>query len=216
MVEPAVRTPTQPRAKRTRRKLVVAAQQEFSSRGYAHATASSIAARAGVATGTFYQYFRDKDALLRELARDRMEGLAGRIVDILARPPEDHVPFAQALHARIRAVVDAVVDYHREDPGLHAVLTERRHADEALDALTAEAEHALVAQIAELLRDYGTVADPEATAFVLFGMVEGAVHAHVLGRPAVSDERFTEALVHAMALAARGDGHASASKGVEG
>jgi AcrR family transcriptional regulator len=198
MVDAAIRTPTQGRAKRTRRKLVAAAQREFSAKGYAQATAASIAAQAGVATGTFYQYFRDKDAVLRELAEDRFTDLAARIVDTLARPSGAQAAFRVELADRVRAVVQAVVDYHREDAGLHAVLTERRHADPALDALTSASEHTLVARIADLVRWFDATPDPEATAFVLFGMVEGAVHAHVLGHPTVSDQRFTEALVQAM------------------
>jgi AcrR family transcriptional regulator len=198
MAESQVRVPTQGRAKRTRQRLVAAAQAEFSSRGYAQATASSITARAGVATGTFYQYFRDKDAVLRELFAERSASLAARIVQIMGEPRTDR-PFPD----RMRAVVEAVIDYHREDPGLHAVLTERRHADAELDALTSASEAALVGQIAELVRRLGRARDAEATAFVLFGMVEGAVHAHVLGAPMVSDERFIEALVDAMVTVAR-------------
>jgi AcrR family transcriptional regulator len=204
MVE-AVRTPTQTRAKRTRRNLVAAAQREFSVKGYAQATASSIAARAGVATGTFYQYFRDKDALLRELARDRVQHLSARILGILGRGEAQGASLEADLLTRMRAVVEAVVDYHREDPGLHAVLTERRHADPELDDLTSASERALVAHITQLICGFEHAQDPEATAFVLFGMVEGAVHAHVLGRPLVSDERFTGALVTAMATVARGE-----------
>ncbi|MFW6051143.1 MAG: TetR/AcrR family transcriptional regulator [Myxococcota bacterium] len=193
-----VRVPRQSRGRRTRRRLVEAAQAEFSERGYAHATASSIARRAGVATGTFYQYFQDKDAVLHELAADRMEGIRDRVMAIMQEAAPAEAPVLPVARARMRAVVEAVVDYHREDPGLHAVLTERRHADPSLDALTGHAEHTLVAQIAELLRGFGRREDAEATAFVLFGMVEGAVHAHVLGRPVVSDERFNRALVDAM------------------
>jgi hypothetical protein len=101
--------------------------------------------------------------------------------------------------ARLRSVVELVMDYHREDPGLHAVLTERRHADAELDALTSRAELALVQRIATLLERWGHPGDRLATAFVLFGAVEGSVHAHVLGAAVVSDERFVEALVDGLA-----------------
>lgn len=198
MGETAVRTPTQSRGKRTRQRLVLAAQQEFSARGYAQATAASIARRAGAATGTFYQYFSDKDAVLHELAADRTRAIGERVVALLKRPEDRGVTRESEVRVRMGAVVEAVVDYHREDPGLHAVLTERRHADPALDSLTARSERALVAQIAELLAGFGHPGDREAMAFVLFGMVEGAVHAHVLGQPMVSDERFNRALVDAM------------------
>ena len=40
--------------------------------------------------------------------------------------------------------------------------------------------------------------DARARAFVIFGLVEGAVHAHVLGGAMVSDGRFERALVDAV------------------
>ncbi len=185
-----VRTPLQERAVRTREKLVLAAEREFSSRGYAASTARSIAERAGVATGSFYQYFPDKDALLRELAAERLQTIAARSLALLEG--------ASAVRERVRGMVGIVVDYHREDPGLHAVITERRHADAELDRLTSAAEAALVSRIASLLSRWQFAGDAEATAFVLFGMIEGAVHAHVLGAPRVPDARFTDALVQAV------------------
>ena len=140
----AVRTPLQPRAVRTRQKLVAAAAREFSQGGYAGATARSIATRAGVATGSFYQYFKDKDALLRELAAERLQQIADRTMAVMDRD-------AAAARARVREMVGIVVDYHREDPGLHAVVTERRHLDPELDRLITSAETALVRRIAALL-----------------------------------------------------------------
>jgi len=194
----AVRVPRQERAKRTRAALVDAARREFSERGYAAATARSIAERAGVATGSFYQYFTDKDALLREIGVGRMRAIGEQAVGVLDTAPADGEPVDRQARARMREVVAAVTDYHREDPGLHAVLTERRHADPELDRLTSEAESQLVRAIAGLLERWQVGGDVEATAFVLFGTVEGAVHAHVLGQPMVSDERFFDALVNVL------------------
>ncbi|MBC8073267.1 MAG: helix-turn-helix transcriptional regulator, partial [Deltaproteobacteria bacterium] len=64
--ESRVRVPSQDRALRTREALLRAGDREFSARGYAATTAKGIAERADVATGSFYQYFVSKDALLRE------------------------------------------------------------------------------------------------------------------------------------------------------
>ena len=191
-----VRTPTQPRAQRTRVALLRAGEREFSANGYAATTSKSIARRAGVATGTFYSYFTDKDALLRELAFERQLNIADFALGAL----NENVPLERAVvvaRARLTTVVAGVVAYHRADPGLHAVLTERRHVDKALDEITTENERRLVDAVALLLAHWGHRGDCEATAFVVFGMVEGAVHAHVLGRPLVSDERFHAALVEA-------------------
>ncbi len=192
---------------RTRAALVDAAQREFSRCGYAATTARTIAKTAGVSTGSFYQYFVDKDAVLRELGRERFEGIARRVLGALT-PPETHLadvaPDEDRVRAQLREVIVAVVEYHQEDPGLHAVLTERRPHDPELDAVTTTGEKLLVHKVAELLASWGHRGDAEATAFVIFGMVEGSVHAHVLGHSMVSDERFFAALVDAVTRVALG------------
>lgn len=201
MAGTSVRNPSQGRAIRTRAALVAAAELEFSDTGYAQTTARSIALRAGVATGTFYQYFSDKDVLLRELAQVRQARIASESASILGvelDAADDAGGVLERIERSMSRVVQLVVDYHRENPGLHAVLTERRHADPELDELTAQAEALLVTRSAELLRRSGFVGDVDATAFVLFGMVEGSAHAHVLGKAMVSDQRFTQALVGAL------------------
>ncbi|MCE9578369.1 MAG: DUF962 domain-containing protein [Deltaproteobacteria bacterium] len=130
------RVPSQGRAVRTRAALVEAAAREFAASGYAATTARSIAERAQAATGSFYQYFTSKDEVLRELAAARQDDLIGRAL----APVETVAPGSLAIHdmrAYLRAVIEIVVAYHADDARLHAVITERRHADPALDELIA-------------------------------------------------------------------------------
>jgi AcrR family transcriptional regulator len=199
---PRTRTPSQGRAVRTRAALVAAAAKEFAASGYAATTAKRIAARAGAATGSFYQYFTDKDALLRELAASRQDALVeGALAAIEAATPPGGAALsaiAGAVRAQLAVVVAAVVDYHAADPGLHAVITERRHADPGLDALITAGERRLLARITALLARWGHVGDPTATAFILLATLEGAVHAHVLGHPVVDDTTFAAALADAL------------------
>ena len=201
-----VRAPVQGRAHRTRATLVQAARDVFAELGYSGATAKRIAAAAGCATGTFYQYFSDKDAVLRELALGRAATLRADVLTALrVEPSSDLNATPGELEHRLSQVVAVVIRHHREDAALHAVVTERRHADAALDAEMVAGESALVDGIASLLESTGAAAvegDTEALAFILFGMVEGAVHAHVLGTPRVSDDRFSAALTSAALRAA--------------
>jgi len=203
-VPEVAREPKQERARRTREALLRAAQLELSTRGYQGATAKTIAEAAGVATGSFYQYFADKDAVLRELAEVRFARIAELSLAVLEVDERDErderSPREPAVEAdqRMRRVVELVVAYHREDPGLHAVLAERRHHDPELDTMTSRAERALHSRIVALLARWNHPGDHEAVAFVLFQLVEGAVHAHCLGHAMVDDERFTRALVDAL------------------
>ena len=193
--EYAPRVPVQARALRTRAALLLAAERELSERGHAATTAQSIAARAGVATGSFYQYFADKDAALRDVAAERLHALERRL---LALEPASSLKTRRDPRRSVLALLDEVLDYHREDRGLHAVLTERRHVDAELDRLTHASEQRMVGQLTQLLKALGARGDLPARAFVLYGSIEGCVHAHVLATPMLSDERLRDALCDAV------------------
>ena len=71
------------RAANRRQAIVEAALDEFIARGYAATRLDDVAQRAGVAKGTIYLHFKDKEALFQELVRTALVPLIGR----LAAPP---------------------------------------------------------------------------------------------------------------------------------
>src|SRR5271169_2033976 len=62
-----------------REAILSAALDEFSSRGFEAARLDDVAKRAGVAKGTIYLYFRDKESLFQELIRAMLTPLIGTI-----------------------------------------------------------------------------------------------------------------------------------------
>ena len=62
-----------------REAILAAALDEFSSRGFEAARLDDVAKRAGVAKGTIYLYFRDKESLFQELIRAMLTPLVGTI-----------------------------------------------------------------------------------------------------------------------------------------
>src|SRR5260370_23672836 len=78
---------TKPRAGRRaerRRAILAAALREFSARGFAAARLDDVADAAGVAKGTIYLYFRDKEALFRGLIRSEIGPVVATIETALA------------------------------------------------------------------------------------------------------------------------------------
>src|SRR5690349_18383800 len=67
-----------------RQSIMAAALEEFSLRGFEAARLDDVAKRAGVAKGTIYLYFADKETLFQELARSMLTPLIGNIETLAA------------------------------------------------------------------------------------------------------------------------------------
>jgi AcrR family transcriptional regulator len=78
--------------------ILAAALEEFAARGFAAARLDDVARRAGVAKGTIYLYFQDKEALFEELVCTM---LVPHVAAIEALPAEGPV----------RPVVEAILDH---------------------------------------------------------------------------------------------------------
>ena len=75
-----------------------AALAEFAARGFADTRLDDVARHAGIAKGTIYLYFRDKENLFQELVRAKLSPLVGAIASARdARPPH---PRARRAHRR--------------------------------------------------------------------------------------------------------------------
>jgi AcrR family transcriptional regulator len=67
------------RAAERRQAIIEAAMEEFISRGFAATRLDDIAKRAGVAKGTIYLHFKDKESMFEELIRTAIVPLVGRM-----------------------------------------------------------------------------------------------------------------------------------------
>ena len=71
--------PQQARSQQKLDRILAAAREVVSEQGFELATINEITARAGVAVGTFYTRFENKDALLHALHAQQTEAAAGRL-----------------------------------------------------------------------------------------------------------------------------------------
>ncbi len=77
-----------------RQAILAAALTVFAESGFAAARLEDVAARAGVAKGTLYLYFKDKETLFEEVVRGAVNPLLERLSALAADPD---IPFAKAL-----------------------------------------------------------------------------------------------------------------------
>ena len=91
-VEPAAR----------RQAILDAALSVFAEHGFEAARLDDVAERAGVAKGTLYLYFHDKEALFEELVRSAVSPVMERLSALAAAPDMPPRQAARSLFARVR------------------------------------------------------------------------------------------------------------------
>lgn len=172
--------PKQARSGATVEAILEAAAQVFERQGYAAGTTNRIAERAGVSIGSLYQYFPNKDAILVALVhRHLAEGTAALALHLqrLSRGArfDDVLP----------DIVHAMVALHALAPSLHRVLFEESQLPPALRAELNELEDGLVDLAAGALAadPYSRPVDPQLSARVVIGAIEGLTHRLVLRPP---------------------------------
>ena len=96
----------QERSAARREAILAAALDEFSSRGFEAARLDDVAKRAGVAKGTIYLYFRDKESLFQELIRAMLTPLVGTIEALGAADVPMRVLSEQVVELFVREVYE--------------------------------------------------------------------------------------------------------------
>jgi AcrR family transcriptional regulator len=86
----------------TVRAIIGAAEEVFAKKGVRDARVEEIAQRAGVAVGTVYNHFDDREGLLQALLEERRAELAAKVV----RATDDAEPFEAQLRKFVRAVLE--------------------------------------------------------------------------------------------------------------
>jgi len=113
------RQPHQERAKITVAAIVEAAGALLCERGYASTTTNAIAKRAGVSIGSLYQYFRDKDAVFREVLEEHHRDMAP-----ISRNAIRDLKQAQPVPTVIQDVLRRSLAMRRRNPRLMTALHE--------------------------------------------------------------------------------------------
>jgi AcrR family transcriptional regulator len=118
----AAANPKRGRAEKTaarREAILAAALDEFSAQGFAAARLDDVARRAGVAKGTIYLHFRDKEALFQELIRSVLSPLVGTLETVAAAD----APLAAVAERIVDVFVREVYGTRRKDV-IRLIITE--------------------------------------------------------------------------------------------
>ena len=182
-----------------RQAILDAARQVFGELGYEAATVRDIIRRTGLASGTFYNYYRSKEEVFEALADDG----ARRFRPILREQFEASQDFATYLRGAVRAYFEFIANEHEtwqarrppgerqphmqvETPEMHRVFEEVRDSFAAVmergDAPRVDADYLATASIA-IAREIGQkmlerrpIDIDKATAFTV-NLILGGAHA---------------------------------------
>lgn len=130
--DPAASTgPTRRDGEATRRRLLRAALELYTTIGFRATTTPAIAARAGVAEGTIYRHFSGKESLLNEAYREAQRWGAGMVDESTGKPETSAAE-------RLAVIAGRIVEGAAQDPPLVRMLLRQRD-DQHLEERSREA-----------------------------------------------------------------------------
>jgi AcrR family transcriptional regulator len=174
----------------TRARLLASGRALFAERGFHGVTSHEIAKAAGVAAGTFYLHFADKQALFREIVDEAIRRLRERLQ--AAFESTDDQRGAVAAHA------EALVSFSEENADLVHIVFGRDHRDVDIEA---DVLDYLATVGADMLRDriargaMRTALDPAVASQALTGMFARVIAWWVEGGMKTSRETMIKTLV---------------------
>ena len=127
--------------------ILSAALDEFSTRGFEAARLDDVARRAGVAKGTIYLYFRDKESLFQELIRTMLTPLVGTIEAM----GEADVPLPVLADRIVELFVREVYETRRRDV-IRLMISEGRRFPKLAEFYYREVLARIIAAVRSLLR----------------------------------------------------------------
>ncbi len=164
-----VRTPKQGRSKATVAAILEAAARILAEQGWAGFNTNAIAARAGVSIGSLYEYFPDKQALADEIANAHIaQGEA------LLAAAAGEAAITGGAGAIVDALVQGLVDLHKDDPRLHRALSSDVPLSPSVRARVEALRRGAIMVLEDALAPH--VSDPGVAAQLLADTADAVIH----------------------------------------
>lgn len=183
--------PVQARSAVTVSALHVATIQVLVQEGLKRCTTTRVAERAGTSVGSLYQYYPNRDALLRAVLERHLDGIADA-VEAACRASRGRT-VAEMAEAVVHAYLGAKLRNAEESRALYAVAEERGGAE-----IVARGRVRMLTALADMLSSAADARfeDPELVGMIALAAVVGPVQAVVKGQaPASLNEKLGEELV---------------------
>lgn len=186
------RIPKQQRGIKTKNRIIKAGFQLFSQKGIYGTNSKEISQKAGVATGSFYAYFKNKKQLLLEILEDFLNNSYMLIwkdlgsYNIQKLRPED-----------VKSIIQNVFTAYDVAPLFLSQTHSLRYSDPEINRIFEREREREVAQIMKLMKENSDrlkLRDPYAAAIILHNTVEHVAHTAKFIGPKIEESRLIDEL----------------------
>ncbi len=183
---------------RTREALVQAAVNIFQQKGFQMTRVSDIVAAAGVSQGTFYNYFRSKEIIFREICNDFMEQVRERFVERTEHMFDGET--SDEVRTNLHTVIRDVFAIYQENLAVAELLFREGIGN---GGLFKEIYEGILNLFLELIREqvekgiekgFLDIDDPEMASVFLFGLFERALFYYLLVRKEMDSDKLENGL----------------------
>ncbi len=171
-----VRNPKQKRSIETKNKILDAAFDLFSEKGFHGTNSNEIAKKAGVAIGTFYAYFPDKKPVFIEVLRQYSASIKNKATENMQKIINKDMNERVMISNYIKAMLNA----HELSPAFHREVNAMRFTDFDVQEFFMEDEKDTIEKTALFLSHFKNslrVKDLNTAAFIMNSAVEEVVYA---------------------------------------
>lgn len=190
------RIPVQQRGIETKEKIINAAMTLFTEKGYHKTNAMEIAARADIATGTFYSYFNNKKEVFIEIIIRVFKGIAENVLlKIELKTHKNQADNYNELRDILHFIVTNILQAYRINNRLFKEILAMVLLDNEIEKIRIKEEKKVINLIVLVLQTYKNslrTADIEAAAVILLKFMEEMVHLIKFGSTDIKEKRLTK------------------------
>ena len=153
-MEKGIREPKQQRSIEKKERIIQAAYELFSEKGYYSTVTSDIAKRAGVSTGIVYGYFSDKRDILFYVLKIYINETASPVMEYLSSLPQ-----GVTLEELFDKVLTLAENMHKKNANLHNILHALAVLDEGINESFMSLEKHITFSAAQRFTELGFARD---------------------------------------------------------
>lgn len=178
----------------TKKKIIDAAIELFSTKGYYQTNSKEIVKNAGVSIGSFYTYFLDKKALLIDVLNTYIV----ETIPVATEQGFSDVTISEDRKGLLKKLIENCFEYHHFTKGFYQQVTMLSAIDEEIGMVFNQYQNSIYDRIkAILMVCYPTlpVSSQDAAAIIIYSAIEGSIHSVRFSKSNIEESQLIHELV---------------------